>query len=112
MIFVNNKLNLESIKNPRRCVDFLCKINDEYIGIEMNNNIDNPTIERKILAKKAEAVHIGKKEGIGSNIIKTAKKMLQENLAINIISKCTGLSESERDKVIKKSLLGKYFVSR
>jgi len=53
-----------------------------------------------------------KRRGKKENQIETAKKMLEENLNLLLISKCTGLSESERDKVIKKSLLGKYFVSR
>jgi len=62
--------------------------------------LDLYSYERKILAEKAEAVHIGREEGIKTVIIETAKKFLKEKVDITIISKCTGLSETEIKKLI------------
>lgn len=37
----------------------------------------------------------GIKEGIKENKLSFAKKMLEKNIDINVISECTGLSEKE-----------------
>ncbi len=45
---VNNNLDHDKIKDPRRTVDFLCKVNDEYVGIEMNNYDSKEALERNL----------------------------------------------------------------
>lgn len=37
----------------------------------------------------------GKEEGIKENKLSVAKRMLEKNIDINVISECTGLSEKE-----------------
>jgi len=46
--FVNNKLDKNRSIEKNRTVDFLCKINDEYVGIEMNNIFSPTRLERNI----------------------------------------------------------------
>ena len=46
--FVNNKLDKNKSIEKNRTVDYLCKINDEYIGIEMNNIYSPTRLERNI----------------------------------------------------------------
>ena len=46
--FVNNKLDKNKSIEKNRTVDFLCKINDEYVGIEMNNIYSPTKLERNI----------------------------------------------------------------
>lgn len=41
----------------------------------------------------------GKKEGIRENTIEIAKKMLQQNISIEVISKITGISETKVKKI-------------
>jgi len=48
LVYINNKVDLESVKDSKKCVDFLCKIEDDYIGIEMNNNPSMASLERNI----------------------------------------------------------------
>jgi len=51
---------------------------------EMNNNMNNKIIETKKETK-----------------IETAKKMIEEGLSLNLISKCTGLTEEEIRKLLQ-----------
>ena len=46
--FVNNKLDKNKSIEKNRTVDYLCKINGEYIGIEMNNIYSPTRLERNI----------------------------------------------------------------
>jgi len=46
--FVNNKLDKNKSIEKNRTVDYLCKINGEYIGIEMNNIFSPTRLERNI----------------------------------------------------------------
>jgi len=46
--FVNNKLDKDKSIEKNRTVDYLCKINGEYIGIEMNNIFSPTRLERNI----------------------------------------------------------------
>ena len=48
IIFVNNKMENEKEIEKRRTVDFVCKIDNEIIGIEMNNNDSKTMLERNI----------------------------------------------------------------
>jgi len=76
MIFINNQLDLESIKNPRKCVDFFCKINDDYIGIEMNNNPSMAKLERNI----SYALETYKRETAPGKNRYNFKKVIQINI--------------------------------
>ena len=76
LVFINNKLDLERIKDTKRCVDFLCKIGDEYIGIEMNNNPDIPSLERNI----SYAVDVFKRETSPGKNRYHFKKVIQINI--------------------------------
>ena len=44
---------------------------------------------------RIEGIKEGKKEGIKENKFSVAKRMLEKNIDINVISECTGLSEKE-----------------
>lgn len=46
--YVKNKLDKQLDIEKRREVDFICKLKDEYIGIEMNNNYSKEAYERNI----------------------------------------------------------------
>ena len=46
--YVKNKLDKQLDIEKRREVDFICKLKDEYIGIEMNNNYSKESYERNI----------------------------------------------------------------
>ena len=46
--FVNNKLDKNKSIEKNRTVDYLCKINGEYVGIEMNNIYSPTRLERNI----------------------------------------------------------------
>ena len=46
--YVKNKLDKQSEIEKGREVDFICKLEDEYIGIEMNNNYRKELYERNI----------------------------------------------------------------
>ena len=48
IIFVNNKLDKEKEIEKGRTVDFVCIIDNEIIGIEMNNNGSKTMLERNI----------------------------------------------------------------
>ena len=48
---------------------------------------------------RKEGKAIGREEGKQEILVKTAKKMLKDNLNKNIIIKYTGLSEKEIDKI-------------
>lgn len=47
--YVKNKLDKQREIEKGREVDFICKLKDEYIGIEMNNNYSKESYERNIL---------------------------------------------------------------
>lgn len=46
--YVKNKSDKQLDIEKRREVDFICKLKDEYIGIEMNNNYSKESYERNI----------------------------------------------------------------
>ena len=46
--YVKNKLDKQLDIEKGREVDFICKLKDEYIGIEMNNNYSKEAFERNI----------------------------------------------------------------
>ena len=46
--YVKNKLDKQREIEKGREVDFICKLKDEYIGIEMNNNYSKESYERNI----------------------------------------------------------------
>ena len=46
--YVKNKLDKQLDIEKGREVDFICKLKDEYIGIEMNNNYSKEVFERNI----------------------------------------------------------------
>ena len=46
--FVKDTLDKERDIEKGRAVDFICKINNRYIGIEMNNNFSKSSLERNI----------------------------------------------------------------
>lgn len=46
--YVKNKLDKQLDIEKGREVDFICKLKDEYIGIEMNNNYSKESYERNI----------------------------------------------------------------
>ena len=46
--FVKDTLDKERDIEKGRTVDFICKINNRYIGIEMNNNFSKSSLERNI----------------------------------------------------------------
>ena len=48
IIFVNNKLDKEKYNSSSKTVDFVCKLDNEIIGIEMNNNVTKTSLERNI----------------------------------------------------------------
>lgn len=49
LIFVKEKLDQDKYKEKGKTVDFVCKLNGEIIGIEMNNNNQvKPLLERNI----------------------------------------------------------------
>jgi len=48
IIFLNNKLDKENIRESSKTVDFVCTIDNEVIGIEMNNNTSKEALERNI----------------------------------------------------------------
>ncbi len=45
---VNNKVDHDKISDPMKTVDFLCKVNGEYVGIEMNNYDSKEALERNL----------------------------------------------------------------
>ena len=46
--FIKDTLDKERDIEKGRAVDFICKINNRYIGIEMNNNFSKSSLERNI----------------------------------------------------------------
>ena len=49
-----------------------------------------------------EATNKGKAEGIKENTIEIAKKLLKENIDVETISKTTGLTKEDIQKLIEK----------
>jgi len=76
LVYINNKVDLESVKDPKKCVDFLCKIDDEYIGIEMNNNPSMASLERNI----SYATETYKRETAPGKNRYNFKKVIQINI--------------------------------
>ena len=48
LILINNKLDKNKNSESKETVDFVCEIDDEIIGIEMNNNGSKDILERNI----------------------------------------------------------------
>ena len=46
--FLNNELDKDGAKRPKRSVDLVCEVDEEIINIEMNNNMTIPSLERNI----------------------------------------------------------------
>ena len=55
--------------------------------------------ETDIKVQRREAFRLGKEEGAEQTKIETAKKLLLENIAPEIISRATGLSLNEIEKI-------------
>ena len=75
IVFVNNKLEKEKYSVSSKTVDFVCKIDNEIIGIEMNNNRAKASLERNI----SYAADLYK-----SKMIKGAPYEYQKVIQINI----------------------------
>ena len=67
----------------------------EFVSI-ISPDKDN---EMVINTLKNEAIKEGRLEGKKENTLETAKKMLDDNLSIDMVSKYTGLSEDEIKKL-------------
>jgi len=79
---------IDNIMEVKTMLEMALKRRDEQIRQdvlrEMNNNMNNKIIETKKETK-----------------IETAKKMIEEGLSLNLISKCTGLTEEEIRKLLQ-----------
>jgi len=73
--YVNNKLDKERDIEKTSTVDFLCKINNEYVGIEMNNQYSPTRLERNI-SYASEIYKIKMKKGSNYNY----QKVIQINI--------------------------------
>ena len=94
--------NNEDIKNAKQELD---KISQDDILRRMALKAELERMDQKQLNYEArrdgrlegieEGIKKGKKEGEKAGILKTAKKMLEENIPIETIMKVTGLSKEE-----------------
>ncbi len=48
LILISENLDKSKYNESKKEVDFVCKINDEVVGIEMNNNVTKEALERNI----------------------------------------------------------------
>jgi len=71
----------------------------EYDKEIRDRKIYNTRIKGAIQQGLAEGMEKGMKKGIKNGKIETAKKMLEEKIAIDVIIKCTGLNEEEIKKL-------------
>ena len=78
-------------------------ISDDVVGLydkelheELLRNTELYNAEQKGLNKGLKE---GKENGIRENKIETAKNMLKESISIDIISKVTGLTKEEMEKL-------------
>ena len=85
-----NLMNKEESKDLTKQVE---ELTSEYRYIELPSAYANKEAFEESL--KEEAFEDGKEEGIEQTKIDTAKKMLEKNLDINLISECTNLSIEE-----------------
>ena len=109
----NNAVDFKNIcdkmlprEESERFVDIMKKLSSDknYIIMEndremLRNTIIKETREEGIELGKQEGIELGKQEGIELGVLQTAKKLLKENVDINIISKSTGLSIEEINKL-------------
>lgn len=97
-LYKGEKVMEDYVKDAKRA-----SINDDIVGLydkelheELLRNTELYNAEQKGLNKGLKE---GKENGIRENKIETAKNMLKESISIDIISKVTGLTKEEIEKL-------------
>ena len=97
-LYKGERVMEDYVKDAKRA-----SINDDIVGLydkelheELLRNTELYNAEQKGLNKGLKE---GKENGIRENKIETAKNMLKESISIDIISKVTGLTKEEIEKL-------------
>ena len=97
-LYKGERVMEDYVKDAKRA-----SINDDIVGLydkemheELLRNTELYNAEQKGLNKGLKE---GKEKGIRENKIETAKNMLKESISIDIISKVTGLTKEEIEKL-------------
>ena len=106
----SKKAQIESLKEDSKFGEIVKEIvkynssEEEYYRMEVTSHMwtyeDEIRFERMVAHQKGRELgeSIGEKRGEKIGMIKTVKKMIEENLSIDLITKITGLSQSEIEK--------------